>query len=145
VDSLKERPSGQQGCDRMGLFGTVTKEEQEAMASSPPVFALRLVAEPGTNTGAIVLECDNGAEADTFFTTFIEFMYPPGERGRTLFAVQSGDPGVFLLEASSSSGSAKIYLRGVTPKSLRLLRQPLLPADQYSLSLMVEKMMAWSC
>lgn len=94
-------------------------------ANSPelaPNFSLRLVAEPGRNTGALVLECETVAEADRFFVHLVEHMFPPAERGSTTFAVQAGDPGIFLFEARSSSGSAKISLAGVTAEISNFVR-----------------------
>jgi len=81
-----------------------------------PDFTMRNISLSGED-GILFFEAPTRDEADDFFNTITEAMFPSGGRASTRLAVKSGEQGYFLYQVDSGDHYVELYLRGVTKTS----------------------------
>lgn len=89
-------------------------------------FTLRLLDVGGTRTGPVLFEAPTARQAAEFFDEFVRLAFPPGERGGTMLALEAGEPGYLIYEASSSLGVAAIHLEGVDEATAEFFKRTIL-------------------
>ncbi len=74
---------------------------------------MRNISLTGTE-GILYFEAASFDEADDFFHSITEAMFPPGRRASTRLTVESGDSGYFLYQVDDEDNYVDLNLTGVT-------------------------------